>query len=158
MRKWVKFTIAGAIVACLGFAVLAGTGAYFVFRHLDTRPGTEADTLREFEALRAKYAGRPPLVEIINPEAGDIRINRTKHPEGQRATTIHVLTWNDGGERFKTDVPLWLMRFSSLNIASHLGIAPARFRLTVEDVARYGPGIVAEVRQPGRSVVMIWVE
>lgn len=158
MRTWVKVTITGVVVAVLGIAALAGTSGYYFFRHLKTAQANEADTLREFDALRARFGPRLPLVEIVDMRAADIRINRAPHPEGRRATTIHILTWNVDGDRLESDLPLWLMRFSSVNILSKLGIAPEKFRLTVEDVARYGPGIVAEVRQPGRSDVMIWVE
>jgi hypothetical protein len=158
MRTWVKVTISGLVVAVLGIAALAGTTGYFFLRHLQTAKANEADTLRQFDALKAKFGPRPPLVEIVDLRAADIRINRAPHPEGRRATTIHVLTWSVDGDRLESDLPLWLMRFNSVNILSRLGIAPEKFRLTVEDVARYGPGIVAEVRQPGRSDVMIWVE
>jgi hypothetical protein len=158
MRTWVKVTITGVVVAVLGIAALAGTSGYYFLRHLQTAPATETDTLRQFDALRARFGPRPPLVEVVDLRSADIRINRAPHPEGRRATTMHILTWNVDGDRLESDVPLWLMRFSSVNILSRLGVAPEKFRLTVEDVARYGPGIVAEVRQPGRSDVMIWVE
>jgi hypothetical protein len=158
MRTWVKVTITGVVVAVLGIAALAGTSGYYFLRHLQTAQATEADTLRQFDALRARFGARPPLVDIVDFKTADVRINRAPHPEGRRATTMHILTWNVDGDRLESDVPLWLMRFSSVNILSRLGVAPEKFRLTVEDVARYGPGIVAEVRQPGRSDVMIWVE
>jgi hypothetical protein len=51
-----------------------------------------------------------------------------------------------------------LMRFSSLNVLSHLGIAPSRYRVTVEDVARFGPGVIVDYRDPGNQQVLIWVE
>jgi hypothetical protein len=50
------------------------------------------------------------------------------------------------------------MRFSTANIVSRLGIAPSKFRLTVADVERYGPGIVVDFRQPGRLHTLVWVE
>ncbi len=53
---------------------------------------------------------------------------------------------------------VWLMRFSSVNVLSRLGLAPEKFRLTVQDVEQYGPGIVADYRRPGHSHVLIWVE
>jgi hypothetical protein len=158
MRTWVKVSIASVVVVVLGISLLAGTSAYYFLRHLETKQASEADTLRELDALRARFGPRPPLVEIVELSTADIRINRTPHPEGRRATTLHVLTWSAAGDRLQSDVPLWLMRFNSVNILSKLGLAPEKFRLTVEDIARYGPGIVAEVRQPGRSDVMIWVE
>jgi len=72
---------------------------------------------------------------------------------------MHVLSFNkDDGKLLSTDMPLWLMRFSSLNVLSHLGVAPERFRLTAEDVMRFGPGIVVDYRQPGENPVLIWVE
>jgi hypothetical protein len=158
MRTWVKFTLAGVAIAVLGFSILAGTGAYYVFRHLDTTPATETDTLKAFDAQRARFGTRPPLIEIVDPLAADIRVNRSTHPQGLRASTIHVVSWNVEGERVQTDMPVWLMRFSSINILSKLGVAPDRFRLTVDDVVRYGPGIVVDFRQAGKNSVLVWVE
>ncbi len=159
MRTWVKWTLAGVALALGAFAALAGTGAYYFLRHLETRRAAEADTLREFDALRARFGPREPLVTLTDARAGVVRIHRAPHPEGRRATTLHVLTWNaEDGERLQADLPLWLMRFSTVNILSQLGVAPAEFRLTLDDVERYGPGIVADYRRPGQSHVLIWVE
>lgn len=159
MRTWVKVTIGTVVLAAVAFAALAGTGAYYFMRHLEVRSTPEADTLREFDAIRARYGTREPLVTLVKPEAGDIRLNRTDHPQGLRASTLHVLTWtSDDGKRLQTDVPLWLMRFSTVNVLSKLGVAPDKFRLTVHDVERYGPGIVADYRRPGRNHALIWVE
>ena len=58
----------------------------------------------------------------------------------------------------RTEVPLWLMRFSSVNILSQLGVAPERFRLTVSDIQRYGPGIVVDYGSRGTSRVLVWVD
>jgi hypothetical protein len=160
MRRWVKWTLAGFVGAIVLFLILAGVGGYYVFRHLETGQTTEAVILKEFDAVRARFPERPPLVEIVNPQAGDVRINKLTHPEGREATTLHVLTWSrsEDGEKFQTDVPLWLMRFSSVNILSRLGITPSKYRLVVHDIERYGPGIVADYRRPGHSHVLIWAE
>lgn len=159
MRTWVKVTIVGGAIVLIGFIALAGTGAYLVFRHMDTRGATEADARREFDAIRVRFVGRPPLIDIGSPKAADIRVNRLAHPEGRRGDTLHVLTWNAAdGELLRTNVPLWLMRFSTVNVLSHLGIAPSRFRLTVEDLKRYGPGIVVDYRPAAGNHVLIWME
>ena len=160
MRKWVKWTLAGFVGVIVLFLVVAGVGGYYVFRHLETGRTTETATLEQFAAIRKKFPERPPLVEIINPQAGDIRINKLTHPDGLEATTLHVLTWNrdEGGSKLQTDVPLWLMRFSSFNILSKLGVTPSKYRLVVHDIERYGPGIVADYRRPGQSHVLIWAE
>jgi len=159
MRTWVKLTLAGFVVCALAFSLLAGAGAYLVFRHLETSTATEASAKPEFEAVRVKFAGRPPLIDVKDPQSGDIRVNRVKHPQRLRASTVYVMTWDaEDEEVLKTDIPLWLMRFSSVNVLSHLGIAPNRYRLTVEDVASFGPGIIADYNKPGTKRVLIWVE
>lgn len=154
-----KWTLAGFVGVVVLFVVFAGVGAYYVFRHLETGSTTEGATLKEFEAIRARFPERLPLVEIINPQSGDIRINKLTHPDRREATTLHILTWNaEDGEKFQTDVPLWLMRFNSINILSKLGITPSKYRLVVHDIERYGPGIVADYRKPGQSHVLIWAQ
>lgn len=36
--------------------------------------------------------------------------------------------------------------------------APAKFRLTVNDIERYGPGIVVDYGSPKASRVLVWVD
>jgi hypothetical protein len=159
MRTWVKVTIGSVALIILAFSALAGTSAYFFFRHLEKRTATETEVKKEFEAVRVRFAARPPMIAIVDPKAGDFKIQRTAHPQGLRAQTMHVMTWTGSEEEvMKADLPLWLMRFSSVNVLSHLGIAPSRYRLTVDDVARFGPGIIADYRDPGNQQVLIWVE
>ena len=159
MRTWAKVTLTGVVLVVVGFIALAGTGTYYFLRHLKTAAASEADSTRDADAIRARFKGRPPMIEVVNLQSGDLRIQRVAHPEGRRADTMHVLTWNAAdGEMLQTDVPLWLMRFSSLNVLSHLGIAPSKFRLTVEDLKRFGPGIVVDHRKPGQNQVLIWLE
>jgi len=159
MRTWIKVTLIVVVVAVVGFAVLAGTGAYYVMRHLETRTASEAAATPGFDAVRARFKDRSPMIEVGNLKGGDVKIQREPHPGGRRASTMHVMTWSpDDNQLTTTDIPLWLMRFSSLNILSHLGVAPERFRLTAEDVMRFGPGIVVDYKRPGENNVIIWVE
>ena len=149
----------GVLAAVVIFGALAAVSGYYVFRHLETSTATEANTLKEFAVIRARYGDRQPLVEIVDPASGDIRINKSPNPQGVEATTLHVLTWNAEDERrLQTDVPLWLMRFNTFNVLSKLGIMPAKYRLVVHDIEAYGPGIVADFRRPGKNHVLIWAE
>lgn len=145
------------LLAC--FVALAGTGAYFVLRSLEKQSATEADTLREIEIVRTRFGSRPPLIDIVDPRTADVRINRLANSDGARVTTIHVVNWkSEDGEIVRTEVPLWLMRFSTLNVLSQLGAVPANVRLTVEDIERYGPGIMVDYNQPGKVRVLVWVD
>lgn len=159
MRTWAKATFWVLGVVAAGIAVLAGTGAYFVFRHMDTRAGGEAEAIQAIEAVKARYGSRPPLVEIVDPRRGDIRINRPDEPSAAHVDTVYILNWKrETRELSRTDVPLWLMRFSTVNIASRLGITPERFRLTVGDIERYGPGVIVDYGSAGEFRMLMWVE
>ena len=158
MLTWAKVTISGIALAALGLAVLAGIGGYFVFRHMEKRAADQVEAGRAIDAAKAKFGVRPPLVEITDPRRGDIRINRTAEPATAQVSTVHIVSWQrETGELMRTQAPLWLMRFSTLNLASRLGLAPEKFRLTVNDIERYGPGVVVDYVTP-TTRVLIWVE
>jgi hypothetical protein len=159
MRTWVKATLGGVALIVVALVALGATGAYFVLRHMEKRAGSEAEVVQAMDAVKARFRSRPPLIEIIDPQRADIRINRPVEASAPRVDTIHVINWkSDTGELIRTDVPLWLMRFSTLNIASQLGIAPEKFRLTVGDVERYGPGIVVDYGSQGAFRMLVWVD
>jgi len=159
MRTWVKATLGGVALIAVAVVALAATGAYFVLRHMEKRAGSEAEAVQTIDAAKARFGSRPPLVEIIDPQKADIRINRLVEASAPRVDTIHIINWkSDSGELVRTEVPLWLMRFSTVNIASQLGIAPAKFRLTVSDIERYGPGIVVDYGAQGAFRVLVWVD
>jgi hypothetical protein len=159
MRTWVKATLGGVVLLAVALAALGATSAYFVLRHMEKRAGSEAEVVQEVDTLKARFGSRPPLIEIVDPRMGDVRINRPLEAPAAQVDTIHVIHWkSETGEVSRTDFPLWLMRFSTLNIASQLGIAPEKFRLTVSDVQRYGPGIVVDYGSQGAFRVLIWVD
>ena len=159
MRTWVKVTLGGVGLILAALVALAATGAYFVFRHMDTRAGSEAEAVQAIDAVKARFGPRPPLVEVTDPRRADIRINRPAEASATRPDTIHIINWkSETREVMRTDAPLWLARFSSVNIASQLGIAPAKFRLTVSDVERYGPGVVVDYGSQATSRVFVWVD
>jgi hypothetical protein len=159
MRTWAKATLGGVALIAVALVALAATGAYFVLRHMEKRAGGEPEAVQAIDAVKARFGSRPPLVEIADPQRADIRINRPVDASPVRVDTIHVINWkSDPGELTRAEVPLWLMRFSTLNILSQLGIAPAKFRLTVSDIERYGPGIIVDYGSQGAFRVLVWVD
>lgn len=159
MRTWVKVTLAGVALVAVVVLVLGGIGAYFLLGNMTRGSAAEVEAVREIDAIRARFGTRPPLVEIVEPRRADIRINRLQNNTGTRVTTVHIVNWSaESGELMRTAAPLWLMRFSSVNLLSQLGVAPAKFQLTVADIERYGPGIVAYYGSPGFVRVLVWVD
>ena len=130
MRTWVKGTLAGAAVILAIGLTLAGVGAYYILGHLERRNAGEPETRQAMDAVRARFGTRPPLVEVVDPRRAEIRINRLQDREGRRVATIHIMNWNaEHGELARTEFPLWLMHFSSINLLSQMGIGPAKLRL-----------------------------
>jgi len=159
MRTWVKVTIGGVALVAVAFAVLGGTAAYYVMRHLEERASEEAEAVKAIEAVKARFPARPPLIEIADPARADIKINRATEASTTPVDTIHVMNWKHETREFTTvRMPLWLMRFSTVNLASRLSISPAKLRLTVSDVERYGPGVLVDYGSPGTSRVFVWVD
>jgi hypothetical protein len=159
VRTWKKVTLIVVASVVAGFLVLAGVGAFFVLRHLDTRQVTEAETMQAIEGVRKTFEGRPPLIEIVDTQSGNVRVNRLVHPTGRRPTTFHVLSWKaEDGEWFRTEAPIWLLRFSAFNFLSKMGLTPAKYRLTAQDIITYGPGIVVDYGHDGKDHVLLWVD
>jgi hypothetical protein len=159
MRTWVKATLGGLALIAIAIAALGGTGAYFILRSLDKQTRSESDAVRTIDAIKARFGTRPPLVEIGDPRRVDVTINRPPEASLARVETVHVLNWKrQTGELVRVEVPLWLTRFSSLNVLSQLGVTPAQFRLTVDDIERYGPGILVDYGSPGVFRILVWVD
>lgn len=76
MRTWVKATLGGVALVVVALAALGATGAYFVMRHMEKRVGSEAEAAQSIDAIKTRFGSRPPLIEIVNPQRADIRINR----------------------------------------------------------------------------------
>lgn len=159
MRGWVKLTIGGAVLVLLCMLILGGTAGYYVFRSMQRSSGTEQTAAAEIEKIRTRFGPRPPLVEIGDPRRMDVRINRDGTAPAAPVKTMHVVSWSaEEGEIVRLELPLWLMRFSSVNLLSKIGVVPDSFRLTVDDIEAYGPGVVVDYKQPESMRVLLWVD
>lgn len=107
MRTWVKVTLAGFAVVAVAFLALAGTGAYFVVRHMEKQAGSEVEAARAIETIKERFGSRPPLVEIVDPRKGDIRINRPADVSSTPVDTVHIFNWKrDTGDLMRTSVAI----------------------------------------------------
>ena len=46
----------------------------------------------------------------------------------------------------------------SYHVLSKLGVGPANLRLTVQDLERYGSGIVIDFGHPGKDRAIVWTD
>jgi hypothetical protein len=162
-RKWIPIAI-GVIVLLFFIAVGAVIVTVSYARdHLQVSPTSEADAMRAFDEMHAKFPG-PALIEIKDGEPEPVA-DRTNAPASKaELTTLHVLAWDPDEEHLvRVDIPFWLLRLKSgpINFSSYAaGFRTDRVRLTVEDIERHGPGIVVDVTDTrhNRGRALVWAE
>jgi hypothetical protein len=139
--------VAAAVVA---LAALIGRGAYIVLHNLTITPSTAITAAAQFSDLRRHFPERAPLIQIDDPLRARVHVN---HPPRSAPLThldgFEILVWQaDEQKLVRTRAPLWMMRMSTLSLLSQVGLAPSSLQLTVDDVERYGPGVILDFTSP----------
>jgi hypothetical protein len=154
-RVRVLLLVAGVVV--VAFVALVGRGAYIVLHNLSITSSTASAAALQFDQLRRRFPERTPLIQIDDPMRARVRVN---HPP-RTAPLTHVdgfemLVWKaDDQELTHTKAPLWMMRLSTMNLLSEAGLVPGSLRLTVDDVERYGPGVIIDFTSPKGDRVLV---
>ena len=160
--RWVRISL-WVLAICIGLSMLFGGGvAIMIYRQTTFTKSESADADREFERVKAQFPARPPLVEVLKPSAvmPEFRINRAPETSPRQSIQeLQVLVYDvRKKELVRTRAPAWLLRFSSGNIAAHLGLPVQNFTITLEDVERYGRGIIIDYSPPAGGRVLVWSE
>jgi hypothetical protein len=147
-------------VGCGALLVVVGLAVVIVLRNAEAVASAEREAVIEFDRVRAQFPPRPPLIEIVDPRQGAIRVNRPPaSAERRHVAAFHVLAWAAADQKLvRTSAPVWLMRLSLQNMASTLGLGGGPWNLTVADVERYGPGLILDFNQTGGGRVLVWVQ
>jgi len=156
-RTRVVLGVVGVAVALV--VGLLGTGAFIVLRNLRITESTPAEAAALIDEARARYTSRPPLIEI-DPVRKSVHINRPSPAEARKPVDhIEIFAWQaDEGKLVRTRAPLWLMRFSMMNVLSQFGLTPDAVRVTVDDVERYGQGRLVDVTTPAGDRALVLVQ
>jgi len=121
-RTWISIVIASVVVVCLLAAAVVGGTAFFIYRHIDSRPTTEKTAEEELAAARARFQGQRPLIEIRR-EGGEPILHRDLLSSGKMPDTplqsLRVLAYDDdSGRLVRVSIPFWLLRlFPSKNLS-----------------------------------------
>ena len=149
--------VVGVVVVAL--LAIAGRGAYIVLRNLSITRSTASLAAEQFDELRRQFPERPPLIQIDDPMHARVHVNHA-HPSAPLTQVggFEILVWQAEEQKLvHTRAPLWVMRMSALNLLSELGMAPGSVQLTVDDVRRYGPGVIVDFTKPDgdRALVVV---
>ena len=161
-RRWLPI-LAGVgillVFLCIG-AVIAVVSVVRETVHVDAI--AESDATSEFDKVRAQFAGRAPLLEFA--EGGRPQVSESAREAGAstaRLDAMNMLAWDPKERRLvRFSLPFWLLRLKSGPIAfsGYASGLDDRVSLRVEDIERYGPGIIVDHTTPSGQRVLFWAQ
>ena len=161
-RTWLWIVLG----VCLFFVVVAAGGLFFAFsffRQAMTVTETSAtDADSQFEAIRSRFAGQQPLIQMIDDRPQFVADRATPAGSTTPLTTMHVMAWDDEEGKLVTfSLPFWLLRMKSgpIQLSAYSdGWEDRGVSFRLEDIEKRGPGLVLDAREPNEGRVLIWAE
>lgn len=161
-RTWV-LVVFGVLVLMvfIGIGAIIAVAAWFQ-QSFETEVATEQGARSEFDTVRHSFANRPPLLEIRNGKpayaaGGENQVPGTSSPE-----TLHVMVWDRDDERLvRFTVPFWLLRMKAgpIELSSYgSDLDESGVDLRVEDVERFGPGLILDHTEDAGDRILVWTK
>jgi hypothetical protein len=161
-RKWIWVVVGVLFVVCvlaIGGLIFAVT---FFRQNMTMTPMSEQAAASEFDAIRARFPGQPPLIQLVDgrPEYTPERAARASSAVPLK--TMHVVAWDDNeGQLVTFALPFWLLRLKSGPIqlsAYSQGWNDRGVSFSVEDLEKHGPGLLLDLSEAREGRLIVWVE
>lgn len=162
-RTWL-WVLAGVLVLFVFIAIGGLFAAISFFRNnVDiTQDVTASAAVNEFDAIRAKFPGQQPLIQMIDQRPQLVAERASQAPAGASLSTLHVIAFDENsGEMVRASVPFWLLRMKSgpIQLSAYTqGWDDRGVSFRVEDIEKHGPGIILDVTERTEGRVLIWAE
>ncbi|HJU42421.1 MAG TPA: hypothetical protein VJ691_06380 [Vicinamibacterales bacterium] len=162
-RTWV-WVVVGVFFVLVVLAIAGITISVAFFRQSMTVTAMSSNNATEqFDAVRARYPGQQPLIQMVDDRPQFIADRATK--SGAVSTslkTMHVMAWDEDEEQLVTfSLPFWVLRLKSGPIrlsAYSQGWDDRGVSFRIEDLERAGPGIVLDFTERREGRVLVWAE
>ena len=165
MRKgrWIGTLLLGlAVAAAFGLGVSAIL--FSRWSDLETIPPEQAE--QAFVDAMAGMGDEPPYIEIARSGAVTVR-RELERPGAAPLETLHLLAWDPERTRLlRIAFPFWFVRVK-MNDTINLGTLTTLLaqdwnnidlRVSEEDLARRGPGLVLDHRLASGARILLWTE
>ena len=157
---WIILGVLGFCVFCLMAA--AGAGVYFVSRHIKTERVTNADAIRAFDEIKARFPGAP-LYELDNTEQPRVVRPLTELPSANsKPEHLWLLAWDPDDERLvKLSLPFWVLAVGrqKMEVAGRgRDFDLERLKLDTRELERIGPKLVFDFRDRDGARVLLWTQ
>lgn len=161
VKTWIWIIAAVVIVGILGLVAMAGVGFYYASQHIDTRAASPTSAAKDFEDVRARFQNQPPLIEL--DDRGHFHRANAKRALPATVTPpekLYVLAYDpDEGRIVRLSIPFWLLRLKMAGATVDFNgrqMDLEDLKLSIEDLERYGPTLIAEHKAPDGSHVIVW--
>jgi hypothetical protein len=161
MTRWIVVGMAFA-----GTGALTGA-AFFYFGHHHSKYASAQTAEAEFQRLRDRFAGQSPLLDMRERRP---LINASVPQIGAPLHTFHAMIFDTrGGQRIvRITVPYRLGRLfgrrggfrwlGQLTFLDDTEFDPEPIQLSLDQLARHGPGLVVDYRHASGGQFIAWVE
>jgi hypothetical protein len=158
-----------SVLTALGFtATLAVCSALLFFaRHRTSEPATAATADASFAELRSRFANQQPLLDMSQRRAVGSVATETDKP----LHVFHTVIFDTrGGERLvRITAPYWFARafarhdgefrwLGELTFLDDTEFDPEEIRLSLREIERHGPGLIADYRHASGGRFIAWVD
>lgn len=163
VKTWVWVVVGVVTVLTVGCFAVVGTGVYLASRNFKIEAASETSANDRFEQALARLPNRTPLL-ILGGASGLRRAERNTAVEQSTqpaaVNALHFLVWDpDDRKMVEFRVPFWLFRLSgSVDVGSDGHFNFEDLKLTPEEVARRGPGLILDHKGKRGERVMMWAE
>ena len=128
-----------------------------VLAHQTVAPGSPA-----FDAVKATFPDQRPLYELDNQERPTMPRPFNEFPTSSvRPEHLRLLAWDPDEERLiKISLPFWILRMhkAKLDLGAGEGFDLEHLNLDGEELARIGPALVFDYREPDGARVLLWTQ
>jgi hypothetical protein len=161
-RRWPFVVLGiGILLLFLGIGGVLATVAWFQ-ENMEIASSSSREAETEFEAVRQKYPGREPLMELHEGVPRYTTARNTTAPGATSLQTLNILVWDPDEEKiFRFALPFWLMRWKSEPIrfsAYASGFDDEGVVLRAEDLEKYGPGIILDSTTRDGERILFWTQ
>ena len=161
VRTWIWVIVGVFAVGILCMIAMAAAGIYYFTQNIEARKATPAVAASEFDAVRERFRGQKPLIEL--DERGRFLRANTDRPTNRDIKTpdqLNVLAFDPDDERIvKVSIPFWLLRFKKHGATVDFNggrLDLEDLKLTVEDLERFGPTLILDHQSTRGERVLVW--
>jgi hypothetical protein len=161
-KTWL-WVILGVFVFFVMIAVGGIIVAVSMFRNsMSVNEFSEAEAMQQFEAVRNRYPGQQPLIQLVDGQPQYVADRASQGESTKPLSTVHIIAYDgDEGKVVTFSLPFWLLRMKSGPIrisAYQQGWDDHGVSFRVEDIEKYGPGIIVDATRPNEGRVLVWAE